>query len=96
MLTPIRRTQPTLAVLRALVEAGEDELYAWAVGERTHLASGTVTPILARLREGGWATDRWEQAPPGTGRPARRYYHLTTKGRRAAVELLAEPERRRR
>jgi DNA-binding PadR family transcriptional regulator len=88
MVTTPRMTIPTQLVLQALVEA--DEAYGAELGARTHLPSGTVHPILARLEGLGWVASRWEAIDPATeGRPARRYYHLTEDGRastRAALD----------
>jgi PadR family transcriptional regulator len=90
MSTP-RMTLPTQLVLQALIEA--DEAYGAQLGTQTHLPSGTVHPILARLEGLGWVVSRWEDVDPATeGRPARRYYRLTVEGRaqaRAALDRAA-------
>ncbi|HLL67053.1 MAG TPA: helix-turn-helix transcriptional regulator [Micromonosporaceae bacterium] len=50
---------------------------------RTGLASGSLYPILARLRAAGCVTACWEEIDPvAAGRPARRYYRLTPTERR--------------
>lgn len=56
-------------------------------------SSGTVYPILDRFEDRGWVTSRWEKIDPSKeGRPARRIYKLTAKGktqaRKAAAMLL--------
>ena len=80
-------TIPTQLVLRALVES--DEAYGAQLGAQTHLPSGTVHPILARLEGIDWVTSRWEDIDPTTeGRPARRYYRLTREGRAQAEAAL--------
>lgn len=82
-----RMTIPTQLVLRALVES--DEAYGAELGAQTHLPSGTVHPILARLEGIGWVVSRWEDIDPATeGRPARRYYRLTAEGRAQATAAL--------
>ena len=90
MATP-RMTIPTQLVLQALVET--DEVYGAQLGSVTHLPSGTVHPILARLEGLDWVVSRWEDIDPATaGRPARRYYRLTHAGRaqaRAALDRAA-------
>ena len=97
MATP-RMTLPTQLVLQALVEG--DEAYGAQLGAQTHLPSGTIYPILARLEGLGWVASRWEDIDPATeGRPARRYYRLTRDGRgearaaldRAARQVLVTP-----
>ena len=87
MATP-RMTIPTQLVLQALIEA--DEAYGAQLGAQTRLPSGTVHPILARLEGLDWVRSRWEDIDPATeGRPARRYYRLTTEGRDQARAALA-------
>jgi PadR family transcriptional regulator, regulatory protein PadR len=82
-----RMTIPTQLVLQALLEA--DEAYGAEIGTRTHLPSGTVHPILARLEGLAWVESRWENVDPAAeGRPARRYYHLTSEGRSWALDAL--------
>jgi len=58
----------------------------------THLASGTVYPLLRRLEAGGLVDSTWEDAGTAReeGRPARRYYTATPDGRSA---LAAARER---
>ena len=91
MATP-RMTIPTQLVLQALVEG--DEAYGAQLGAQTHLPSGTVHPILARLEGLDWVVSRWEDVDPTTeGRPARRYYRLTSEGRDQARAALARAAR---
>jgi PadR family transcriptional regulator PadR len=90
-----RMTIPTQRVLEVLL--GADERYGADIGREAGLPSGTVHPILARLEGLGWATSRWEDVDRAVeGRPARRYYRLTTQGRDASRTALAgvrRPER---
>lgn len=91
MSTP-RMTIPTQLVLQALLET--DEAYGAQLGAQTRLPSGTVHPILARLEGLDWVVSRWEDVDPATeGRPARRYYRLTTDGRDQARAALARAVR---
>jgi PadR family transcriptional regulator PadR len=62
-----------LEILRHL--EGESELV---------LTEGTVYPLLARLRAEGMLGARWVEADAGH---PRKYYHLTTAGRRRAVQM---------
>jgi PadR family transcriptional regulator, regulatory protein PadR len=58
------------------------------------LPSGTLYPMLARLRDQGLVTSRWEPRPAdGPGRPPRTYYQLTAEGTRAARAGLADASR---
>jgi PadR family transcriptional regulator PadR len=90
-------TIPTQRVLRVLLEDITIELYGAEIGDSAELASGTVHPILARLERNGWLESRWEDVDPREqGRPARRYYRLTSSGAQQAREALARAYRPRR
>lgn len=92
-----RMTIPTQRVLRELLREIGAELYGSEIGEAAELASGTVHPILARLERVGWVESRWEDIDPRTaGRPARRYYRLTSSGAEQARHALARAYRPRR
>ena len=89
-----RMTLPTQLVLRALLEEPGAERYGLEVGEAAGLPSGTIHPILARLERLGWVESRWEDVDPReAGRPARRYYRLTTDGVERARDGLARAYR---
>jgi DNA-binding PadR family transcriptional regulator len=82
-------TVQTQAVLRALLEEPDVELYGLEIAERTGLLPGTTYPILLRLQQAGWVRDRWESIDPhDEHRPRRRYYRLTDDGALAAREAL--------
>src|SRR3954452_7133549 len=92
-----RMTLPTQLVLRVLLEEPGRERYGYEVGEAAGLASGAIHPILARLEGAGWVESRWEDVDSSqVGRPARRYYRLTSDGVQAAREGLARAHRSRR
>jgi PadR family transcriptional regulator, regulatory protein PadR len=85
-----RMTIPTQFVLRALLAEPTQELYGVEIGQAAGLPSGTVHPILARLEGVGWLTSRWEDVDPRVeGRPARRYYQLTSDGLELARAALS-------
>ena len=48
------------------------------------VVEGTIYPLLARQKNQGLLSYRWEESPSG---PPRKYYSLTDKGRRA-LELM--------
>jgi PadR family transcriptional regulator PadR len=48
------------------------------------VVEGTLYPLLARLKNQGLLSYRWQESPQG---PPRKYYELTNKGREA-LELL--------
>jgi PadR family transcriptional regulator, regulatory protein PadR len=83
-------TIPTQLVLRALLADPTREMYGVEIGDAAELPSGTVHPILARLEAAGWLESRWEEIDVRQeGRPARRYYRLTSQGVTAARDALA-------
>lgn len=69
--------------------ASTAEAPAWglSISQGAELGSGTVYPILERLVDHGWITGR-EETGPHPGRPARRYYELTSAGRAQAAEAF--------
>jgi DNA-binding PadR family transcriptional regulator len=88
-------TQVTALVLRT-VAAGH--AFGFDVMERCGLPSGTVYPALRRLERAGWLAAQWEDADVARteGRPRRKTYALTARGRHgmpAAEAKLAEVER---
>lgn len=87
-------TLPTQLVLHAFLEDPAQELYGLEICAGAGLPSGTVHPILARLEGFRWLESRWEEIDPRQeGRPARRYYRLTTAGAEGARDALARARR---
>ena len=86
----LRMTVGVLAVLGALLDPPDTELYGLEIVRASELEPGTIYPILQRLRAVGWVRDRWEDPEPAhnAGRPPRRYYRLTIEGRARAVHAL--------
>jgi PadR family transcriptional regulator PadR len=65
-------------VIRAFLEDPLKERYGFDLMQATGLRSGTLYPLLAKLRAAGWLTVGTEDIDPRTeGRPARRYYQIT-------------------
>jgi PadR family transcriptional regulator PadR len=84
-------TIPVQLVLRALLAEPTQEMYGLQICSAAGLPSGTIHPILARLRGLGWLESRWEDAvPQEEGRPRRRYYRLTEDGAELARIALAQ------
>ncbi len=89
-----RMTLPLLLVLQVFLEEPGEERYGLEISEAAGLASGSVHPILARLEAAGWVVSRWEDVEPtAAGRPARRYYKLTSLGRAEAHARMAKARR---
>jgi len=90
----VRMTQITALVLRAVVSGHQ---YGFDIMEACGMPSGTVYPALRRLEKAGLLGSGWENEAKAhaAGRPRRRTYHLTGKGRRelAAAEAKLEEMR---
>jgi DNA-binding PadR family transcriptional regulator len=86
----VRVTAGVAKVLAALLWDPTADRYGLDLMKATDMPSGTLYPILARLRQAGWVHAEWEQPDPDTSRPARRYYRLTPDGVLAARDRLAE------
>lgn len=84
-----RMTLQTQAVLAVLLDR---ETWGFELSRESGLPAGTIYPILQRLTAAKWVTSRWEAADVAQeeGRPARRYYSLTTEGRARATNALNE------
>lgn len=77
-----RITYPAACVLQALARGSS---YGFDIVDVTGLPSGTVYPLLRRFERAGLLTSRWE-APDEAfqqGRPRRRHYQLSDRGREA-------------
>jgi DNA-binding PadR family transcriptional regulator len=82
----------TLLVLSQLLSDPGSWHYGYDISRRTGLKSGTLYPILARLREQQWLETRWAESE-SPGRPPRHTYRVTDYGAREASALLAQAER---
>jgi PadR family transcriptional regulator PadR len=78
-------------VLRVFLSDPAQHRYGYDLMKATKLPSGTLYPMLARLKAEGLVDWEWE-APPedGSGRPPRKYYRLTGEGVRVARLELAQ------
>jgi len=85
-----KMTMQTQVVLRLLLKDPSREWYGLALGQESGLPSGTIHPILVRLKSAGWLESRWEQVDVHVEkRPRRRYYRLTGEGVVEARQALA-------
>jgi PadR family transcriptional regulator PadR len=88
-------TVQTQAVLAVLLEDVAADHYGLELSKQAKLPSGTIYPILARLRKAGWVTSSWEDIDPKIqGRPPRRLYRLTSSGAQRARQAQTETMRR--
>ena len=85
----IRMTHSTALVLQALANGCA---YGFDIMDNTGLPGGTVYPALRRMESAGWIVSQWEREgiAQEEGRPARKYYELTSEGDEA---LAAAAER---
>ena len=87
----VRLTQPTLKVLRFLLETPREGRSGAEMARAVKVGSGTLYPMLARLEAAGWLASEWEVIDPKeAGRPRRRFYRLTAVGQNNARAALAD------
>ena len=94
MAADVRVTAGVAKVLAAFLEDPSADRYGLDLMKATDMPSGTLYPILARLRAAGWVQAEWERPNPDASRPARRYYRLTAEGAVAARNGVAELSRK--
>jgi PadR family transcriptional regulator, regulatory protein PadR len=84
----VRLTYPTTLVLHALLRGHH---HGFDIMDATALPSGTVYPILRRLEAEGCVRSHWEKEGDARKeqRPPRRYYDLTSQGRRVAHDAAS-------
>lgn len=90
----VKMTRTLERVLRAFLEDPAADRYGYDLMKATALQSGTLYPLLTRLKEGGLVDAYWE-TPAEEGQRPRRYYRLTAEGVRWARLELAELAQRR-
>jgi DNA-binding PadR family transcriptional regulator len=79
-----------LALLAALLEAGQRWSHGYELASLTGIRSGTLYPLLIRLEAQGFLEAEWQQ-PTASGRPPRHAYRLTAAGQRLArVQALEQ------
>ena len=80
----------TQKILTALMTKTDEPHYGYALMKVTGLKSGTLYPILMRLKTRGFLTAEWDMSTP-TGRPPRQHYELTPLGINYAREAAVQP-----
>ena len=81
---PSRLSHSAALILKALSLGYR---FGFDIMEITGLPSGTVYPALRRLERDELVSSEWEADAEvsGSGRPARRYYQITTAGKAATL-----------
>jgi DNA-binding PadR family transcriptional regulator len=86
----INITTNVARVLRQFLDDPQEPRYGLDLMRATHLSSGTMYVVLARLERAGMLISTTEDIDPAeAGRPARRLYRLTAEGAQAAATELA-------
>ena len=79
----------TRALLATLLKTPDDWWHGYDLSGETGLKSGTLYPILMRLKEQGLLVSEWRE-PSQPGRPPRHVYQLSAAGRALAKAQAAE------
>jgi PadR family transcriptional regulator PadR len=86
---PRKRTDTLIRVATVMLAHPKARHYGYDLSKAADIRSGSLYPILARLLEDGWVTDEWEPiAKKPDGSPPRRYYRLTSLGRRELGRMV--------
>jgi DNA-binding PadR family transcriptional regulator len=85
-----RKRAPSAHAVAVLMELAKRPVwrYGYEVGAETGLKTGTIYPILIRLKDRGLVEAKWKHVGP-RGRPPRHMYRLTVTGRELAREYKA-------
>ena len=84
-----RSSAQTLSILQILSAQPSVWRHGYDLSTETQLKSGTLYPVLMRLSDRGFLDSKWEESQL-PGRPPRRMYRLTAKGRAyAKSEVVA-------
>lgn len=87
----MKLTGPLERVLTVLIADPAAPHYGYDLMRAARVPSGTLYPLLARLRQQGLVESEWEpQQPHAGGRPPRKYYRLTGEGIRVTRLELAK------
>lgn len=89
----MKRTQAALRIASALLESPNEHHWGYRLSRSSDVRSGVLYPILARMLGAGWLRDGWEDPTRiNDGRPPRRYYELTDRGRLELALFLSPGE----
>lgn len=92
----MRVTHALVQLAAALMAAPEDRHWGYRLSRASGVRSGAMYPRLTQMLAEGWLEDGWESVEEADGRPPRRYYTLTGKGKAelgALLERAAADER---
>lgn len=89
-------THALVQLVSVLMAAPQERHWGYELKKATGLATGGLYHRLGAMLDEGWLTDGREPAEESQGRPARRYYYLTEKGKREMASLLGKARNDRR
>lgn len=72
-----------------LLSSPTDQHWGYDLSKKSGVPSGVLYPMLQRFLNEGIIQDGWEDPATISGRPPRRYYELTDKGRGMLSGALA-------
>lgn len=82
----LRFSSQTFGLLEVLLQNPRAWRYGYDLSRVMGLKSGTLYPILMRLKDRGWLETRWETVE--VGKPPRHMYRLTPEGLKLAREEI--------
>ncbi len=88
----MRTTHALVQLAAALMAAPGDQHWGYQLSKASGVRSGAMYPRLTSMLEEGWLADGWESQEEAGGRPPRRYYTLTEKGKAELGAVLARAE----
>jgi PadR family transcriptional regulator, regulatory protein PadR len=88
----MRTTHALVQLAAALMAAPEDRHWGYQLSKASGVRSGAMYPRLTSMLEEGWLSDGWETQKEASGRPPRRYYRLTEKGKVELGAILARAQ----
>lgn len=84
----MRVTHALVQLAAALMAAPDDRHWGYQLSRASGVRSGAMYPRLTQMLDEGWLADGWESVEEAAGRPPRRYYTLTDRGRAELGALL--------
>ncbi|MFD6073550.1 PadR family transcriptional regulator [Amycolatopsis lurida] len=86
----MRTTHALVQLAIALMEAPEERHWGYQLSKASGVGPGAMYPRLTSMLNEGWLEDGWQTQEEAAGRPPRRYYKVTSKGKVELGALLAK------
>lgn len=82
-------TNRIIKIAIAILAAPQEKHYGYTLGNQLNFSTGAIYPLLSEMMKQGWLQSEWEDPEDvNNGRPVRKYYTLTEKGRKELVEVI--------